>query len=88
MHNNPTKGNSLPLVDAVFLERETSPLGESIDHVLGILSDPDFVVSQEMILDLIALRWIACDVLRGQGYSLETISRMDSDPTMQVRIGE
>lgn len=88
MHNNPTKGNSLPLVDAVFLERETSPLVESIDHVLGILSDPELAVSQAMVLDLIALRWIACDVLRGQGYSLETISRMDSDPTMQVRIGE
>ena len=88
MHHNPTKWNSLPLVDAVFLERETSPLVESIDHVLGILSDPELVVTQAMVLDLIALRWIACDVLRGQGYSLEVISRMDADPTMEVRIGE
>lgn len=88
MHDNPTKGNTIPLVDAVFLERETSPLAESIDHVLGILSDPELIVSQAMILDLIALRWIACDVLRGQGYSQQTIAQMDIDPTMQVRVCE
>ena len=80
--------NTLPLVDAVFLERDTSPLVSSIDHVLGILSDPQLVVTPAMVLDLIALRWIACDVLRGQGYTLEVISRMDADPTMQVRVGE
>ena len=65
MHQNPMQGNTLPLVDAVFLEREASPLVSSIDHLLGILSDPELVVSQAMVLDLIALRWIAFDVLRG-----------------------
>ncbi len=65
MHQNPMQGNTLPLVDAVFLEREASPLVSSIDHLLGILSDPELVVSQAMVLNLIALRWIAFDVLRG-----------------------
>lgn len=79
--------NTMTLVDAVFLERETSVVGSTIDHLMEVLTDEP-AVSREMILDLIALRWVASDILRGQGFSLETIAEMDTNPRMEVRVGE
>lgn len=75
------------LVDAVFLERETSVVGATIDHLMEVVADEP-AISKEMILDLIALRWVASDILRGQGFTLEKIAEMDINPCMEVRVGE
>jgi hypothetical protein len=75
------------LVDAVFLERETSVVGATIDHLMDvIIHEPE--ISKEMILDLIALRWVASDILRGLGFTQEKIAEMDTNPRMEVRVGE
>ena len=80
--------NSMPLVDAVFLERETSVFGQTIDHLFDLLSDRDLVVTKAMVLDFIAIRWITTDVLRGSGYSLDQIARTDLDPCQEVRVSQ
>ena len=73
------------LSDIVFAHREPSPIRPAIDDILYALGDPQIVVTASLLLDLIELRWLAYDVLRGQGYTLSAIAKMDDEPAMTVR---
>ena len=86
MTDTTPQGNTCSLVDAVYLERETSVFGAMIDQLLDVLGDPDLIVTTPMVLDLIAIHWLAIDALRGQGYAAELIAQMDLDPRMEVRV--
>lgn len=73
------------LCDIVFADRVPSPIRPAIDEILYAMGDPAIVVTSSLLLDLVELRWIAYDVLRGQGYTLSVIAKMDADPAMTVR---
>jgi hypothetical protein len=74
-----------PLFDVVCCDgRDPTPLGEVLDHLDEVaLSIDDFGGSE--VADMIAILWLAVDILRGRGYSHEQIWSFVIEPNQLVR---
>jgi len=75
--------NQKRLVDAVHMDRP-SPLADQIDQLRDALAFAD--IDTNAMLDVISMRWMLADVLRGQGYSIGQVISFDGDPWQRVEV--